>query len=366
MKSLLSTRDLAREALRNPELQRPDWRSGARRDPGLLWLDKNENSDPALAEVTTQVLRGVVDEALHVYPESAVTYQKLADWVGVSPDHLLLTAGADGVIRAVFETFVDPGDTVLMTDPTFAMYPVYAKIFGARAEVMTYVASELGPRIGAEAIVVRINQLAPKLVCLPNPDSPTGTVLTPDEIRLIADAAAENGAILLIDEAYHPFYAWSAVPWVKDTPHIVVARTFSKAWGLAGLRVGYAVAHQATVQLLHLVRPMYEVNTLAVAAVERMLDRADAMVESVARLRGGLDHFLDAMGSMGFPTLDAHGNFMHVAFGKHADAVHEALAPMVVYRPVTTFPVLSSYSRFSATTVELFDPIIETIQGATR
>ena len=364
MNRQIAARSLAREALANPELQRPDWLTGSPRDPRLLWLVKNENSDPALAEITTRVLREVVDESLHVYPESAALYQKLGDWVGVSPDHLLLTAGSDGVIRAVFETFVNPGDAVLLTEPTFAMYPVYAKIFGAQAHVMAYEATDSGPQIACEAIVAQMKRVSPKLVCLPNPDSPTGTILAPEEVRLIADTAGELGAILLIDEAYHPFYSWSAVPWVRELPHLVVARTFSKAWGLAGLRAGYAVAHPQTVQLLHLVRPMYEVNTLAVAAVERMLDHAEAMEASVERLRRGVTHFLDAMTSMGLPTLDSHGNFLHVAFGDHGPAVHAALAPLVLYRPYSSFPVLTGYSRFSATTAELFDPLIERIRGA--
>ena len=356
----------ARRGVRDPLLTRPDWTTGARRDPKLLWLDKNENTDAELGAVTRRVLVELSPENLYSYPESAPLYAKLAAWVGLSIDHFLLTAGSDGAIRQVFEAFVDPDDAVILTVPTFAMYSVYSRMFGARMVSLAYRPSETGPRLDAEELISAIRAERPKLVCLPNPNSPTGTVFPRDELRAIIFAAGEAGAVLLLDEAYHPFYKWTAAPWVDEFPHLIVARTFAKAWGMAGLRIGYAIAHPSIARVLHKVRPMYEVNTVAVAAMERMLDFSGEMEASVGRLLAGREAFRGAMNDLGLRTLDSHGNFTHVAFGPSGDAVHAALGEFVLYRRSFSDPCLAGFSRFSAATVTQFEPLIHCISRVVR
>jgi histidinol-phosphate aminotransferase len=142
----------------------------------------------------------------------------------------------------------------------------------------------------------------------------------------------------------------------------VVARTFAKAWGLAGLRIGYAAACPELVGYLHKVRPMYEVNTVAVAVLEQMLEHADAVRASVERLNAGRDGLLAAMDALGLPTLHAKGNFAHVRFGDHEPAVHEALAGLVLYRRHSNDACLRGFSRLSATTPARFQPIIQQIR----
>jgi histidinol-phosphate aminotransferase len=115
----------------NPVLQRPSALSSTPRDAGRLWLDKNENLDEELEAVLHGVLRALPARALNTYPEAGEVYRKLARWLGIGPEHLLLTPGSDGAIRLVFEAFVEEGDAVVHTAPTFAMYPVYSQMFGA-------------------------------------------------------------------------------------------------------------------------------------------------------------------------------------------------------------------------------------------
>lgn len=355
-----------RAAVADHALTRPDWTKAAPRDPGRLWLDKNENTDPQLAQVVTGVMRSLPSEAYFTYPDSAALYAKLAKWVGVEPGNLLLTAGSDGVIRSVFEAYVGEGDLVLHTVPTFAMYSVYCRMYGAHAIPLGYEESENGPKLAAAAIIASITAQAPKLVCLPNPDSPTGTVFAPAELEAIVAAAGRAGALILIDEAYHPFHPDTVVPWIARHPHLVVARSTGKAWGMAGLRIGYAVASSEVARILHKVRPMYEVNTVAVHAFARMLDHVADMEASVARLQAGKAQFLAVMAGLGLRTLNGGGNFLHVAFGEHAQAVHQALEPLLYYRKDFAEPCLKGFSRFSATTPELFQPIIDTIRSVVQ
>lgn len=357
---------LARRQVSDPSLRRPDWTAGIARDRRLLWLDKNENTDPELAEVTRDVLASLSAEALYTYPECTPLYRKLAEHVGIEMDHLLLAAGSDGVIRSVFEAFVEPGDVVMHTVPTFAMYTVYTRMYGALPVTLEYEASGEGPRLAVNQVVAAIRKARPKAVCLPNPDSPTGTVFPPEELRRIVDAAGAAGAVMLIDEAYHPFYDGTAVPWVAECPHLVIARTFAKAWGLAGLRIGYAVASPEVAKLLHKVRPMYEVNTVAVLAMERMLDHEGAMLASVRRLNEGKAAFLTAMEAMRLRILRGYGNFLHVAFGAYAPVVHAALADLVLYRRDFAEPCLQGFSRFSSATARQFEPVVRRIAEAVR
>lgn len=345
----------------DPALQRPDWVNANPRNPAMLWLDKNENRDPEQLALVARVVATLDPEFLSTYPYSAELYRKLGRWVGVDPHCLILAAGSDGVIRSVFEAYVSPGDTVIITVPTFAMYSVYSRMYGARTIGLAYQPSNNGPVLRSEDVIAAIRAEKPRLVCLPNPDSPTGTIFPADQLRAIIAAAGEADAIILIDEAYHPFHDETVVPWISQLPHLVVARTAAKAWGMSGLRIGYGVASPEVAAMLHKVRPMYECSTVAMAALEAMLDHAESMRASVARLEAGKAAFLDAMEMRGLRVLRGKGNFMHVAFGVHADAVHTRLVDLCYYRRDFAEPSLKGFSRFSSTTPGLFQPIIAAI-----
>ncbi|MBI5139173.1 histidinol-phosphate aminotransferase family protein [Candidatus Nomurabacteria bacterium] len=349
----------------NPLLVRPDWLKEMPRDPKLLWLDKNENSDKILLSLTRKVLSELdptyLSTCLATYPEMAAFYQHLANSEDISPKNLLLTAGSDGVIRTVFEAFISPEDIVLHTAPTFAMYPVYCMIFGAKAVTLEYAPSERGPYLNIDTVISKLETCKPRLFCLPNPDSPTGTVFTPSEIKYLLDKTQETGTLILIDEAYFPFYSETAIQLVNQYPHLVIARTFSKAWGLAGLRTGYAVAHPELTQYLHKVRPMYEVNTMAIGFIYKMLDYKNEILASVKRINQGKAYFNQEMQKHGFKVLNGHGNFTHVAFGKLQSQIFDALANLVIYRKDFKDPCLKGYSRFSATTEDVFQQIINRI-----
>ncbi len=353
-----------RPSVTAPDLGRPDWTKPENRNRNLLWLDKNENADPILAEVVRHVLAEIPAEALWSYPDSAALYAKLAKHVGVSPGNLLLAAGSDGIIRSVYEAFVGPGDVVIHTDPTFAMYGVYGQIYGADTRTIAYLPSNRGPRLPLDDLIRTIQESQPRLVCLPNPDSPTGTVVEPDDLHKVVVAAGEAGSVILIDEAYFPFYPRTLAGNVDRYPHLVIARSTGKAWGMAGLRIGYGIACTELARILHKVRPMYETSTVAVAAFERMLDYASEMEASVKRLQAGKRSFIEAMESLGFATNEGHGNFLHVAFADRADIVHAALADVAYYRKDFSQSCLRGFSRFSATTTERFEPVIARIRKA--
>jgi histidinol-phosphate aminotransferase len=353
-----------RRALLNPELKRPSALASVPRDPKALWLDKNENLDPVLLARAHEVLSEMAALNAATYPEAGAVYRKLGAWAGVAPESLILTHGSDGAIRLAFEAFVEHGETVVHSSPTFAMYPVYCQMFGAKAVAIEYQRKGDEPFLDVDAFITAIKKHAPKLACLPNPDSPTGTIVSPDGLKRILGACEDSGTAFLLDEAYHPFHAWTAVEWTKTSRHLIVARTFAKAWGAAGLRIGYAVAHPETIALFHKMRPMYEVSTVAVEFMSRMLDKPADMDASVARIKDGKAHFIERMKGLGFTVMPTDGNFMHVAFGAKGPAIHAALAGKVLYRAAFDHPSLAGYTRFSVAPRDIMSKVAGMIEKA--
>ena len=354
----------ARIEIRDTSLTRPDWTKPENRGRSLSWLDRNENADPMLEDLVAQIVRDLPPDTFRLYPDYAPVYAKLAQHIGVQPDNLLFGGGSDGIIRAVFDAYVERDECVVLPDPTFGMYPVYCQIAGAKPVFVHYRPSAEGPVLDVDEFVRAIVRARPKLVCLPNPDSPTGTVLPETSLRRIIEAAGHAGALILIDEAYYPFYDATVVPWIGDYPHLVVARTGSKAWGIAGFRLGFAIADESVMRFLQKVRPNYSVTTPALAVFGELLDRYNAVLASVERLKAGKAVFRAAMQASGLRTLPSEGNFIHVAFGAHAPQVHEALANLVAYRQDFAQPALKGFSRFSITTAERFQPVIDRIRSA--
>jgi histidinol-phosphate aminotransferase len=348
----------------NPELTRPKWTPEPSRPRDKLWLDKNENTDPILAEFTKDIFRSLSPEALFTYPENGPLYAKIAKSDGLKPENILLCAGSDGAIRMTFETFVGRGDKVVHTAPTFAMYSVYCKMYGADTTVIDYRRGAAGPELSIEDLIETARRVKPKLFCLPNPDSPTGTFFSEAELVRLIETCAEVGAAILVDEAYYPFHPLTVASWINKYSNLIIARTFAKAWGLAGLRFGYAIACEEVTGWMHKMRPMYEVNTVAIAFMEKMIDHPEVMHSSVRRLSEGKNYFLGEMKKLGFATLNGGGNFLHVAFAEKAEKIHAALDSIVLYRKNFTEPCLKGFSRFSSTTVEQFKPIVEAIRAA--
>lgn len=342
-------------------LIRPSREISQERNPQLLWLDKNENCDPDYLAFIHDALQPIPNKALTTYPDCYPLYKKLAAHLQIEIPELFIAAGSDGVIRTVYETFVAAGDVVLYTEPTFAMYAVYAQMFGAKSHVVHYTASDHGPQLSADQLITAIHEHRPKLVGLPNPNSPTGTLFSQLELQAIIKQAEVVNAVILIDEAYYPFHNETMLPYIHDYANLIIVRSFSKAWGCAGLRMGVGIANRDLICECQKMRPMYEVGTLNIMLTERLLEFAPEMLASVARLNHGKDYFLRAMHQLGFKTVQAYGNFLHVDFDQHAAAIHAALANKVLYRTFT-HPALAQFSRFTATTEPLFTPLVATIK----
>lgn len=347
------------------DISRPNWTQSAGRDEHVLWLDKNENIDPIYNQQMMSVVHAMQPQAIFAYPDCSPVYHKLAKSIGVAANNLIFAAGSDGIIRLAYEAFIQPGDKVLYPTPTFAMYAVYAQIYGAQVLTVDYQPSVNGPWLDTNRYLELIRTEKPKLVCLPNADSPTGSVISQKILSDIIKTAKSVGAVVLIDEAYYPFFNETVLPWIHEEDNLLVARTFSKAWGLAGIRVGFAAGNVELITQLHRLRPMYEIGNFSLSVVDRALDHREAMEASVARILEGKQYFMETLQRLGFDVIPhTQGNFMHVAFGEYANQIHAALESKVLYRKNFGHPSLAGYSRFTATTKQHFSRVLQLISQA--
>ena len=353
-----------RDTVGRDALWRPDWTVRQRETQGVLALDKNENTDPAIKCLVAEVIAGVPISASLEYPECAPYYGLLARHLGISPTNLLFTAGSDGAIRSVFESYLSPGETVVQTMPSFAMYELYTQIYGGKTHALTYESTPQGPKLDAEDVCETVALVRPRILCLPNPDSPTGTIFQADDLKRIIAAASAVDCVALIDEAYHPFSSVSTLGLIDQYPNLVVTRTFAKAWGIAGLRLGFAAAHPEMTTILHKVRPMYEVNGFALAVMAGLIERDSEIMAAAARINAGKDYFVSRMQGLGLRTLDCAGNFVHVDFGEKRDAVHAHLTGKVLYKASFGDACLTGFSRFTTAPEETMAALADIIEGA--
>lgn len=355
-----------RRSLENSSLIRPDHLMTFSRSLNQIWLDKNENIDHELLLIAEKIKKEISPINIATYPDFSELYKKIAVAENIDPASLLLTSGSDGGIRMSFEAFVEHGDRVAHTAPTFAMYPVYCQMFGADSVVIDYQYTNSGPHLNLDEIFRVLTRYKPKLFCLPNPDSPTGTILSEGALKEILKICEKLGIVFLVDEAYYPFYSKTVMPFIEYSKNLIVVRTFSKAWGAAGLRIGFAAAHPDTIKFLHLIRPMYEVSTFSAEYIFRMLDYKNIVQHSVKRVNLSKQKFKIAMQNIGFNVFSTEGNFINVLMGDSVEKVNRVLEGKFLYRKSFNHPSLEGCMRFSVGSEEVMSSLIDHINDAVR
>jgi histidinol-phosphate aminotransferase len=286
---------------------------------GKLRLDFNENT-VGCSPAVLRALRRVGREDLAIYPEYEASVRRLARHYGVRPAEMLLTNGVDDALRLLMETFVDPGSTVLIAEPTFSMYRFFAEVAGARVETVRY---DAGLRFPLEE-TLRALKRSPRLLLLANPNNPTGTLLEEKQLARILDRARRT--LVLVDEAYFEFSGVTVLPWIRRRGNLVVARTLSKAAGLAALRLGLLFARADLADAMRRTFTPYPVNTLALVAAEAALSDRKFLrhyAREVLQSRWELARGLERLGARVFPSA---ANFLLADFGPGAGRLVRRLA----------------------------------------
>jgi histidinol-phosphate aminotransferase len=281
-----------------------------------LRLDFNENTVGCSPRVLAR-LRRLGPEQLASYPEREPVEATVADILGILAPELLLTNGVDEAIHLLCETYLEPGDEALIVVPTYSMYRIY--VMAAGAQVISVPAGK-DFQFPGEDLCNRITKLT-RLIAIANPNNPTGTVAPLEELRRIAHSALD--AAVLVDEAYFEFYGQSMLAARNEFSNLFVARTFSKAYGMAGLRIGMLVGDAEQMRAVRRVSSPYNVNAVALACLPEALgDQAyiQQYVSEVRESRARLERALEASGIQFWPS---QANFVLARVGAAASFVEQ-------------------------------------------
>jgi len=305
-------------------------------DPAsIIKLASNENplgASPAARAAAQSALADVGR-----YPDGNGTELKaaLSQRLDVPSSWLTVGNGSNDILELAASVMLGSGASCVFAQHSFAVYALATQARGARSIVVPALA--LGHDLAAMRAAVASDT---RLVYIANPNNPTGTLLAADELgAFIRDLPAH--VVVVLDEAYNeylePAQRADSLQWVQRHPNLIVSRTFSKVYGLAGLRVGYGIAQDELTGLMNRIRQPFNVNSVALAAARAALDDEEFVSRSVDLNRQGRSELLQALGALGLELAPAHGNFVLFRVGPAAEIYHRLLQRGVIVRPVANY-----------------------------
>ncbi len=329
-----------------------------------LRLDFNENTHAPSPRVR-EALSRLTLESFTIYPERAPVEQVVAAHLGLAPKQVLLTNAVDEAIHLVTFTFLEEGDETLFAVPSFFMYDVNAMAMGAK--VIRIQADET-LEFPYEKFIAAITPKT-KLIILASPNNPTGTVLTREQIHSIAHAAPQ--AVVMVDEAYFHFFGETVMDDLRadalaDAPkNLIVARTFSKAYGLANLRAGLLAGPAELIAHIRKASSPYNVNGVALMAGEAAIGDTEYIDWYVDQIRTGRARIEKALDHMKVPRWTSHANFVLMHIGpKHKELVAAMRARGVLLRDRSSDPGLEGCVRITVGVEDQIDTGIAALRDS--
>jgi histidinol-phosphate aminotransferase len=271
-----------------------------------LRLDRNEKVDVWPANMLADVFSSKAKCFLSVYPESTPLYERLAKFHNVNESEILLTSGIDGGLKTLYEIMTEPGDLVGVVSPTYAMYQVYAKIFQVQLEEILYTKDLQFGEEQFEKFLAR----KPSMFFLPNPNQPVESCFDLAKLEEIAQKTLEANCLFVIDEAYHMFGSVSGVDLIKKYENVVVARTFSKGFGVPSIRLGYLISNPDNMNILSKTRLAHESNSLSNAVAEYLLDNYSMVEAYNSSVISARDEIKIKMKDLDILAIGNNGNFL--------------------------------------------------------
>ena len=240
-----------------------------------LRLDRNERVDGWSDNILSKIFSEKPDYFLSVYPDLSGLYEKLAKFNSVKEEEILVTSGIDGGIKTLFEIMTEPGDLVGVVSPTYAMYMVYSKLFQTRLTYITY-NSDLSFNFDS---LDEFLAKKPTMFFLPNPNQPIESAFDLKLLEALAQKMLDANCLFIIDEAYYLFGCDTGISLINKYENVVVARTFSKGFGVPSIRLGYLISNKSNMDIFSKTRFAHESNSVSNAVAEYLLDNYDIVEE---------------------------------------------------------------------------------------
>lgn len=289
---------------------------------GCLRLDMNENASGLPGSFVKKLANRLDGEFLAAYPDYAIFEKQLARYLKLHPENICLANGSDSAIKYLFDAYIKPGDRILMTNPTFAMYPIYARISGAVAESLDY-HDDLSFPYGEfmDRLSSRVS-----MAVLVNPNNPTGTALPRKRVLELIRKAASRDVLLAVDEAYFYFYSESVIDAIRKYDNLVVFRTFSKLCALANLRLGFAAACPEIISALKKVKPTFDVNGISILFASAVLGEKGLIQRLIREAMGGKKYLEAQLGKAKISYVSGNANFVLIDCGSRVNEIIKKLA----------------------------------------
>lgn len=289
----------------------------------VIKLASNENplgpSPKALAVINVSAA------TLHRYPDGGAfrLREALADRWKVTSDHIILGNGSDEILGLLARTFLSPGDEAVMADHTFVIYKM--EVMAAHGKAVTIPLKQWRHDLSAMADAITART---RLLFLCNPNNPTGTMVSAEEVARLLARVPEH-VVVVFDEAYYEYVRRSDFPdsmtYVKQGRNAIVLRTFSKIYGLAGLRIGYGVTTPEISNLLNRVRPPFNANSIAQCAALAALNDDEHVANSRAVNQAGMEQVVNGLTALGFTPIPSEANFVYFDVGRDGRQVFDSL-----------------------------------------
>jgi histidinol-phosphate aminotransferase len=267
----------------------------------VIKLNTNENPYPPSPRVF-EAIQSVTADALRRYPQPmADDFRRVAAGVhGVSPDQILAGNGSDDILQIALRTYCGASDVLASPEPTYSLYPVLAELADVRFTTVPWAAGWLLP-------VAALLALQPRAIFFANPNAPSGTWVTPDAVSALA---ARTDALVLVDEAYADFAGASCLDLLARHENVLITRTLSKGYGLAGLRFGYAIGHAAVIEQMAKVKDSYNCDAIAIAAACAALEDQPYAQAQWTRVTAERDRVSRELARRGFSVIPSRANFV--------------------------------------------------------
>ncbi len=304
-------------------------------ESSIIKLASNENPRGASPKAL-HAMRAAIGETGR-YPDGNgfALKEALSRRYGLSSEHIVIGNGSNDVLEMAARAFLAPGSSSVYSEHAFAVYPLVTQATGATGIVVP--AREFGHDPDAMRSAIRSDT---RIVFIANPNNPTGTWIAPKTVRSFLEKIPAD-VLVILDEAYNeylePDARGDAVRWVEAFPNLVVSRTFSKAYGLAGLRIGYGFAHPQITDLMNRVRQPFNVSHIAQAAAVAALSDDEFVTQSTLLNRQGMHTITEGFRRLGLAWIPSHANFVSVQVGKGAEIFRRLLKLGVIVRPLAAY-----------------------------
>ena len=331
-------------------------------EKSIVKLASNENPRGIGPRTRAAIEAAIGDLARYPDGNGFELKNALSKRYGVPMDAIVLGNGSNDVLELVAMAFLGTGSSAVYSQHAFAVYPLATQARGAKG--IPVAANQYGHDLEAMARAVEADT---RVVFIANPNNPTGTFVSYERIEALLQSVP--GCIVVLDEAYNeylpPDMRVDTVKWLKKYPNLVITRTFSKAYGLAGLRVGYALANPLIADLMNRVRQPFNLNSVALSAATAALDDMEFVARSYAENRAGLKQIEAGALALGLDFIPSFGNFITIRVGRANEIFKRLLKRGVIVRPVAGYE-LPEHLRVSIGTPEENERFLAALAASLR